>query len=206
LTRIVPSGAEGIHPVQAGRFRPPRVAAAAALFVLLVMPASTAFAQSPAPGEYDVKAVFLYNFIRYVAWPAEPKLEVFAIAVLGESDILAPLREIAKKKTVGPLPLMIRSCRNPEDIGRPQILFVAKSEAAKIARILKATEGADILTVGEAAGLAWSQGIAINFVLQEGAVKFEISEKALDKTRLKIGSQLMKLAILVDEQEGRHGP
>ncbi len=50
-----------------------RTTAAAALVALLVIPPVTAFTQSPAPGEYDIKAVFLYNFTRYVEWPKHPK-------------------------------------------------------------------------------------------------------------------------------------
>jgi hypothetical protein len=203
---MAPSGAEGIRPVPAGRPRPSRLAAAAALLALLVIPAATALAQSPAPGEYDIKAVFLYNFTRYVEWPKEPGAEGFAIVVFGESDIVAPLREIAKKKSIGALSILVRTCLDPAQIGRPRILFIAKSEASKLDQILKAVGGADILTVCEAAGLARADGVAINFVLKEGAVKFEISEKALDKTRLKVGSQLLKLAILVDGQGGRQGP
>ncbi|MCX6559395.1 MAG: YfiR family protein [Candidatus Aminicenantes bacterium] len=171
--------------------------------------AGGAFGQAvgnPPSSEYDVKAVFLYHFTRYVAWPEDAPAEAVSIVVFGESEITAPLLEIAKKKTVGPKPLLVRQCLDPTQIGRPQILFIAKSETARLAQILKETEGKDVLTVGEAAGLAREQGVAVNFVLREEAVKFEISEKAVSKTRLKIGSQLLKLAILVDAREGKIRP
>ena len=171
--------------------------------------AGVAFGQAagnPPPSEYDIKAVFLYHFTRYVAWPEDAPAEAVSIVVFGESEITAPLLEIAKKKTVGPKPLFVRQCLDPAQIGRPQILFIAKSKTARLAQILKETEGTDILTVGEAAGLARAQGVAINFVLQDNAVRFEISEKAVSRTRLKIGSQLLKLAILVDAPEGKTQP
>jgi len=153
----------------------------------------------PVPTEYEIKAVFLYNFTRYVVWPASPGADAFTVAVFGDSEIVKPLREIAEKKTVGDLPLVIRCCSRIEDIGSPRILFCANSETAMAASALKAVEGRDVLTVGEAQGLAWARGVAVNFVLQEDSVKFEISEKALAKTGLRIGSQLMKLAILADQ-------
>jgi hypothetical protein len=54
--------------------------------------------------EYEVKAVFLYHFTRYMQWPEEKKPDVFSVVVFGESTIIAPLQEIARKK---------RSVRSP---------------------------------------------------------------------------------------------
>ncbi len=203
---IAPAGAEGIRPVPAGRSRPSRIAAAAALVALLVIPAAAAFAQSPAPGEYDIKAVFLYQFhpLRGVAEGARSR--GLRHRRFRRERHRGPAAGDRQEKSVGALPILVRTCLDPAQIGRPRILFIAKSEASRLDQILKAAGGADILTVGEAAGLAWADGVAVNFVLKEGTVKFEISEKALDKTRLKVGSQLLKLAILVDGQRGRQGP
>jgi hypothetical protein len=202
LKKIAGNGAGKDRPRKGRRSPFLRLAAGAALAGLLAAGSFGQAGRSPALSEYDIKAVFLYNFTRYVQWPEASETETFTIAVFGESEVTAPLREIAKKRTVGSKPLLIRQCFELEQIGHPQILFIAKSEARRVAQVLKLTEGLDILTVGETDGLAWSKGLAINFVLQEEAVKFEISAKAVDKTRLKIGSQLLKLAILVDGREG----
>jgi hypothetical protein len=154
--------------------------------------------------EYDVKAVFLYHFTRYLQWPENIEAGVFTIAVLGESGIVAPLQEIARKKTVGAIPLVVRTCSEIGQIGRPRILFVARSALAKINQVLEKTRSTDILTVGEAEGLA-ARGVAINFVLREGTVKFEMNEKTLREARIQIGSQLLKLAIRVAGDKGKGG-
>ncbi len=154
-------------------------------------------AQATSASEYDIKAVFLYQFTRYLQWPEGIEPEAFTIVVLGESPIIEPLQEIAKKKTVGSKAIVVRQCAEIEEIGRPRILFYAKSAVPKIARVLEKTRGTDILIVGEAEGLG-SRGVAINFVLQEGTVKFEMNEKTLNEARIRTSSQLLKLAILVD--------
>jgi hypothetical protein len=151
--------------------------------------------------EYDVKAVFLYHFTRYLQWPEDIKPEVFTIVVLGESEIIAPLQEIAKKKTVGAIPIEVRQCFELEEIGRPRILFISKSVVPKLSQVLEKTRGTDILTVGEAEGLGL-RGVAVNFVLREGTIKFEMNEKAIKEARIQISSQLLKLAILLDEEKG----
>lgn len=152
--------------------------------------------------EYDIKAVFLYHFTRYLQWPEETEPEVFTIVVLGESRIVSPLQEIAKKKTVGPTPIEVRQCLEIGQIGRPRILFIAKSAVPRINQVLEKTRGTDILTVSEVEGLD-TRGIAVNFVERGGAIKFEMSEKMLKEAHIQASSQLLKLAILVDEEKVR---
>lgn len=154
--------------------------------------------------EYEVKAVFLYNFTRYLEWPEEKDDEAFTIAVLGESPIVEPLRAIAAKKTIGRKPIVVRPCSKVEEIGRPRILFVAKSAVLRLPGVLEKTQGTSILTVGEAEGLG-SRGVAVNFVLRDGAVKFEMNERAFKAAGIHVGSQLLKLAILVDGEKGSGG-
>lgn len=147
--------------------------------------------------EYGVKAVFLFNFTRYLEWPEENGLEYCPIAVLGKSEILGPLREIAAKKTAGSRPIQIRECRDIAEIGRPRILFLSASAADQLPEVLAAVRGTDILVVGETEGFG-SRGVPVNFVLREGTVRFEINVKALKNAGIQASSQLLKLAILVD--------
>jgi hypothetical protein len=152
--------------------------------------------------EYDVKAVFLYHFIQYLKWPEGIEPKVFSIVVLGKSEILAPLQEIAKKKNIGPTPIAVQQCLEIGQIGHPHVLFIAKSVAPKIAQALEKTRGTDILTISEVEGLG-TRGVAINFVERDGKIKFEMSEKRLKESHIQIGSQLLKLAIRADKKNER---
>ncbi len=154
--------------------------------------------------EYDVKAVFLYNFARYVRWPESLESEGLTIVVFGESPIVPPLQEIAGKKAAGRTPLVVRQCLELGRIGRPRILFIAGSAVSKIDGILEEVRGADVLMVGETEGLV-ARGVAINFVERDGTIKFEVSERRLKEAGIQVSSQLLKLAILVDEGNGGGG-
>jgi hypothetical protein len=147
--------------------------------------------------EYEVKAAFLYHFTRYLQWPEGTATDAFTIVVLGKSAIVAPLQEIAKKRSVGSTPIVVRQCVEIGQIGHPRILFIARSALPSAALALEKTRGADVLTVSEAEGLG-ARGVAVNFVDRGGTIRFEMNEKALKETRIQIGSQLLKLAILVD--------
>jgi len=181
------------------------------LVLLGVAMVSLTTAQSSGPAqaetssyEYDVKAVFLYHLTRYLQWPEEAEPEVFTIVVLGESGIVSPLQAIAKKKTIGSTPIVVRQCHEIGQIGRPRILFIARSAVPIIDQVLEKTRGTDILTVSEVEGLG-TRGVAVNFVERSGTIKFEMNEKMLKEARIQASSQLLKLAILVDEEKVRGG-
>lgn len=189
---------EGGRPgLQTGGLRP-------ASIVLLIALALTS-GPLPLPGaapdtasalEYQVKAVFLYHFTHYLRWPEDSPTGNFEIAVFGDSAIVPPLEEIAAKKTVAGRPILIRPIDRLEALGRPQVLFVARPAAPLLRRVLEEARAKAILTVGEEEGLA-EQGLTVNFVLRDGAVKFEVNEEALRAGGIQPGAQLLKLAILV---------
>jgi hypothetical protein len=177
-----------------------RAAAAA-----LVMGATLVHAQpepgppSTSPTDYEVKAAFLYNFARFVEWPAEAGPDPgtpFVIAILGRDPFGAVLDETVAGKTVGGRPIEVRRVARVDEARDAQIVFVSPSERANVAAILKALERPGILTVGDTDGFA-TQGGAINFTVHARRVRFEINPAAAEQARLKMSSQLLKLALLV---------
>ncbi len=157
-------------------------------------------AEASAAAEYDVKAAFLYHFTRYLQWPKAAEPDSFTIVVVGKSGIVAPLQEISRKKTVGSMPIVVRQCFDVAQIGHPRIVFLAKSAVSKLSQVLEKTQGTDILTVGETEGLG-ARGVPVNFVERDGNVKFEMNEGLLRESRIQVGSQLLKLAILVNTEK-----
>jgi hypothetical protein len=168
-----------------------------ALFFIGIFSAHAANIQKNVSLESKMKAVFIYNFTNYIGWPAAIAKDVFTIGVIGPSDIVVPLKEIAETKTVQGVPIRIRYFETPEKIDSCQILFVSSPDKGKITGILAKTKGASVLTVGDAPGLA-AQGIAINFVIIDGKIRFEINTDALGDAGLKVSSHLLKLGILVE--------
>jgi hypothetical protein len=178
----------------------PRIAAVLALACLGGARGAPPAQVGGAAAEYDVKAAFLYHFTRYLQWPKTAEPETFTIVVLGKSGIVAPLQEISRKKTAGSMPIVIRQCFDAAQIGHPRILFIANSAVGKLSQALEKTRGTDILTVGETEGLG-ARGVAVNFVERDGNVKFEMNEGVLKGARIQAGSQLLKLAILIDAEK-----
>jgi YfiR/HmsC-like len=143
--------------------------------------------------EYEIKAAYLYNFIKYVDWPSYG--DTITIGVLGGNPFgtaLAPLNgKIVKGRR-----LLIKELGSVRDAQKCQIIFVSSSEKSRLQEIFENLKSARVLTVGETQGFASSGGI-INFVEENNKVRFEINADAARRTGLNISSELLKLAKLV---------
>jgi hypothetical protein len=160
-----------------------------------------AHAESPPSREYLIKAAFLYNFAKFVNWPAEAfsnDSTPLTLCILGEDPFGDALKSI-KGKTVRGGKLVIEHSAWPEDIGQCHILFVSASEEKRLSRILNTIRGKTILTVSDMNSFARRGGI-INLVTLRSKIHFEINVDATDLAGLKIGSKLLKLAKIVRDE------
>lgn len=148
----------------------------------------------PGQGEAALKAVFIYNFTKYIDW--DNIGNEFVIGVIGSSPIENSLTEIAKANTIKNKRIVIRHYTRPGDIRTCQILFIAKKSSYSLPSILNEV-GKGVLTVSEEDGYS-RQGTAFNFVIINDKLKFEANLKAIDGAGLKASSQLLKLAIIVN--------
>ncbi len=147
-------------------------------------------------GESNLKAAFIYNFTKYIDWGKSNTEKEFVIGIIGTSPISTPLTEIALSKTVNNKEIVIRYFEKPEDITYCHILFIPKKISFSLNSILEAADKGTI-TISEAPGLA-ERGTAFNFVIVNDKLKFEINMKSIYQTGLRVSSQLLKLAIIVN--------
>ncbi len=152
--------------------------------------------------EYDLKAVFLYKFGRYVQWPddsAGTSDETFIIGILGPDPFGKALDYIAATQTIDGSKIVVYRWRNVSEIGPCHILFLPRTLDARTQRAaIEAASQRHVLLVGETPGFC-QQGGVINFFIAENNVKFEISLKAAQRQKLTISSALLKLAKLADQ-------
>ena len=149
--------------------------------------------------EDRMKAVFIFNFTKYIQWSDNDTSGTFEIAIIGSSNIIDPLKEIAKNKFINNKQIKIKNCKDIQDIITPHILFISISEKNNLDKILQKVKNKNILTISDCKGFA-NKGVAINFVIVKGKIKFEINTRAIESAGLQISSQLLKLAILVQEE------
>jgi hypothetical protein len=164
-----------------------------------------AVTQAQSATEYQVKAAFLFNFARFVEWPAEAFASgdsALQICVLGQDPFGRDFEQVIVDKTVNGHRIEVA---HPDGIPQAracQILFVAASEKAHVPSILQGLKGASVLIVGDTPGFA-ALGGTINFVLDDGRVRFEINLKAAELGHLKISARLLTVAkVVLNEAPG----
>jgi YfiR/HmsC-like len=149
--------------------------------------------------EYQVKAAYLYNFSKFVEWPAQAFASPVApirLCVLKDQAFESELNQVVKGKTVGGRAVTVVPVQTGEQSLRCQILFIASSQDKQSRQIIDTLRNSSVLTVGESEGFVEKGGI-INFVLQDDRVQLQVNHKAATQAGLHISSRLLSVAKLV---------
>lgn len=168
----------------------------AALLVSLVPAFST---QAAAPNEYQIKAVFLFNFTQFVDWPANAFSDAqtpLVIGVLGDDPFGAYLDETVRGEKVKDRPLVVQRYRRLGDIKTCHVLFISRSESARLDQILASLRGRNILTVGDIEGFARRGGM-MRFLTQGNKTRLRVNLDAAKAGNLTISSKLLRTADIV---------
>jgi len=173
-----------------------RIRKAALQAIVLLLCATGAAPQSENLSEYQVKAAFVYNFAKFVEWPAEAFADRNAplrVCVLGENPFGQELMRVVNGKKIGGHDLIVSNFFEARLARGCHVLFVSSSERGRMAQVIEGLRETSVLTVGETGDFV-RQGGMIRFVLEEGKVRFEVNLGASDRARLKISSKLLSLA------------
>tara|TARA_B100000508_G_C11456496_1_gene277005 strand:- start:216 stop:716 length:501 start_codon:yes stop_codon:yes gene_type:complete len=145
-----------------------------------------------------IKAVFIYNFTRYIEWPTDYQSGEFTIGILGENEALVQeLTKMSKVKKVSNQSFSIRTYSSLSDINNPHILYIPDNNTSTLTNVVTKLTGKSTLIVTEKPGMA-KQGSAINFVVEGNRQKFELNKSNVERHNLKVASALEKLAVLVN--------
>ncbi len=152
-------------------------------------------AQSPQPSlENDVRAAFLYNFTKFVEWPPPLQAdEPFRVCALADTAFIAALDRTIAGESVGGRPLVRAEARSSDEARRCAILYVGNGYKEQASPVLAAVRDLPVLTVGEGPTFV-KQGGAIGFLLENNRVRFDISQRALQRSGLKASSKLLRVA------------
>ena len=177
-----------------------RARVVAGVLALALLPiAAPAGAGVKTTQEYDLKAVFLFNFAQFVDWPDSAFADAhtpITIGILGQDPFGKSLDAVVADESVHDRKLVIRRYQSPEQIERCQILFISSSEAGHLDRILAALAHRSVLTVGETRDFTTRSGM-IGFDVAQRRVRLRINVAAATAANLTISSQLLRQAEIV---------
>jgi hypothetical protein len=153
--------------------------------------------RTSAPTEYQVKAAFVYNFIKFVEWPLRGQSgnaaeDTVRLCVLGEFPDRAAFAALDGQEMTGKR-LSLVFLQEPEESRDCQVLFLPSTVSNKLPEVLAVLQGQPTLTIGDTEGYA-RRGVMINMYLDHKRVRFEINAETAGAADLRISAKLLNLA------------
>jgi hypothetical protein len=151
------------------------------------------------PSEYQVEAAYLYNFGRFVEWPAKgttAQTSSFTICVLGKDPFGRALDATLAGETIGNQRVAARRISSPKMSTDCQILFISSSEANQLNKIIETLDKTAVLTVSDIPQFSQHRGM-IQLVLEGSRIRFEVNLTATQRAGLTLSSELLKVATVV---------
>ena len=155
-----------------------------------------------APTEYQLKAVFLMNFAKFVEWPTtafRSAQSALTICVLGEDPFGRDLDDVVRGQVAGDRALAVKRLAQVQRGDNCHVLFVSGAEKARAERVLGVLSNTPTLTVGEGDDFTAAGGM-IALLIDDNRIRFEVNLDAAGNAGLKISSKLLKLAKNVRER------
>jgi hypothetical protein len=178
-----------------------------AIALLLLCGASAVPAVAQSATEDQVKAAYLFNFAKFIEWPAE----TFAAAdsalnfcTLGRSPVVDELDSSVRGKSINRHTIAVRHLRGPEEMQGCHLVFLAASAGKQQQKLVLAAKGSPVLLVAEISGFAQAGG-TINFYSEAGRLLFEVNIGAAESAHLKVSSKLLALARIVSASDAKQG-
>ncbi len=141
----------------------------------------------------EAQAKFIYNFTRFVEWPENTAKNIFEIDVYGSGDVYNYLKEFINNKSVGSKPIIVKKISSIEEIDNCELLFVAFGKTKNLKDIKSKLKNGSTLIVTEKEG-ALDDGSAINFVINDDKLSYEIKSINVTREGLKLNSQILNYA------------
>jgi hypothetical protein len=191
-----------------------RLAAAALAFALgLALPANAApatpIASEQEASEYQVKAHFLTQFIKYATWPPEAfgnDKAPFVVLVVGEDPFGEHLEKaFSAKKGPGGRSIRLVRAKDLDELPRAHLIFLARSHADRLDTLLEGPSGRGALIVGDSESLA-ERGAHVNLFLENKRTRFEVNVEASKRSGLALSPEMLKLARIVPDRRRQQEP
>ena len=149
--------------------------------------------------ECQVKYALLYSFGLLTTWPREafdpPDGGPFVIGVLGSKPFPEYLARIASTKKIQGRAIVIRRYKLPEEVQQCHILYITSSVTRQAEQaVMRKFAGRPVLLVGEPSLDGHPSRVNIEFIIEQGTVKFDLNIEATKARHLHIDPRLLKLA------------
>jgi hypothetical protein len=157
------------------------------------------FAQTNLSKEYQIKAVFLFNFAQFVEWPAGTFSSVeapFVIGVLGKDPFGDYLDATVRDEKINGHAIVVKRFDDVAKVKDCHILFMTPKKSDQLQQILADLKFQNVLTVGDISNFA-HQGGMIGFFTDNNKIKIQINPEVAKGAGLEVSSKLLRVSEIV---------
>jgi len=158
--------------------------------------AHSGFAQKASPSEYEIKAAMIYRFAQFLEWPTnlfETSQSPLHICIAGADPFGNSIDLVLKDQRIGTRNLLILRHPQTATATNCHLIFISGGQAAETEKLMALLKARPVLTIGEDEDFA-KKGGHIRLYLQDNKLRFDINLAAMERSGLKMHSQVMKLA------------
>ena len=177
--------------------------ATVALIATICSHGSAACSDAQTAPDVEVKAAFLYNFAKFVEWPALLPGAPIVACVVGDDDIAAALVKIVSGQNISGHALDVTRPREIEAWTLCQLLFIADTDLRRSADGIRGVRALPVLTVSDGKGFSRAGGI-IELFVDSGKMRFVINIDAAKRSGLHVSSRLLGLANVIRDEHAGH--
>jgi hypothetical protein len=165
-----------------------------ALFVFMVLTTSALFAQERPM--HEIYSMMVFNFTKYVQWPDYTESGEFVIGVIGNAHVYETLNTWYGGKPRGSKMYVIKKFNSAAEVTDCHVLFLDKSKSGEFEGVNNKVKGKGTLVITDKNGLG-EKGSSINFKTVDNKLKFELNQRAIEASNLKVSGTLSSMAILI---------
>ena len=145
---------------------------------------------------HEVHSMMVFNFTKYVQWPDHATTGEFIIGVVGNNEIYNTLNGWYGGKPRGSKTYIIKKFNSASEVTDCHVLYIDKSKSGEFDNVNDKVKGKGTLIITDKSGLG-EKGSSINFKLVDNKLKFELNQKAIEASNLKVSGALSSMAILI---------
>jgi hypothetical protein len=147
-------------------------------------------------GESQIKAMFVYNFLKFVEWPADTSLgarDAFIVVIVGEGPTADAAEHYLETRAIGDRPLSVHRIRWDQSLAGARAAFIVELDDKKLRHVLNAAAAARVLTIGEGDKFTTSGGV-IGLLVEDRRLRFDVDTSAAEHAGLRVSSKILALS------------
>ena len=145
---------------------------------------------------HEIYSMMVFNFTKYVQWPDHATSGEFIIGVVGNTDMYNTLNGWYGGKPRGSKTYIVKKFNSAAEVTNCHVLYIDSSMSAEFDNANNKVKGKGTLVITDQTGLG-EKGSGINFKTVDNKLKFELNQKAIEASNLKVSGALSSMAILI---------